>query len=163
MKLPGYLAPEPTDYLETLLRLGQLLNSSLDLKQILDTAIDKVISFVGAERGFILLVDIETGRVWGEAVHEIDKDAMERTLSGADETNAAEISRTLVEYVLDSRQPVVTYNAMEDPRFSARQSVQLSNLRSVLCIPLVTQQRLLGAGFGLGVGFHNIPLYLSSS
>src|SRR5580700_637648 len=105
MKIPGNLAPEPTDYLETLLHLGQLLNSSLDLKQVLDTAIDKVITFVGAERGFILLVDVETGRVWGEAVHEIDKDALERTLSGADEANSAEISRTLVEYVFDSRQP----------------------------------------------------------
>jgi signal transduction histidine kinase len=144
MKLPGTLAPEPADYLETLLHLGQLLNSSLDLKQVLDTSMDKVITFVGAERGFILLVDIETGRVWGEAVHEINKDSLERTLSGTDLANSAEISRTLVEYVLDSRQPVVTYNAMEDPRFSSRQSVQLSNLRSVLCIPLISQQRLLG-------------------
>ena len=56
---------EPMDYLATLLQLGQLLNSSLDLKQVLETAIEQVISFVGAERGFILLVDIETGRVWG--------------------------------------------------------------------------------------------------
>src|SRR5579862_6110438 len=104
MKLAGDLAPEPTDYMETLLRLGQLLNSSLELKDVLETAIDQVISFVGAERGFILLVDVESGRVWGEAVHEIDKEAMERTLSGQHEANSAEISRTLVEYVLDTRQ-----------------------------------------------------------
>lgn len=142
--VPGLPVPERTDYLATLLQLGQLLNSSLDLKQVLETAIEQVINFVGAERGFILLVDIETGRVWGEAVRNIDKAAMERTLSSQDEANTAEISRTLVEYVLDSRQPVVTYNAMEDPRFSNRQSVQLSNLRSVLCIPLIAQVRLLG-------------------
>ena len=89
-------------------------------------------------------MDVESVRVWGEAVHDIDKEAMERTLSGQDEANTAEISRTLVEYVLDARQPVFTYNAMEDPRFASRQSVQLSNLRSVLCIPLLAQQRLLG-------------------
>ncbi len=144
MKMTGTVVPEPTDYLETLLRLGQLLNSRLEIKDVLDTAMEQVIGFLAAERGFIVLVDVETGRVWGEAVHEIDKSAMERTLAGTDDTNAAEISRTLVEYVLDSRQPVVTYNAMEDPRFASRQSVQLSHLRSVLCIPLVTQQRLLG-------------------
>ncbi|HZT41254.1 MAG TPA: GAF domain-containing sensor histidine kinase [Chthonomonadaceae bacterium] len=135
---------DSSDYLQTLLQLGQTLNSSLDLKQVLETSIEQVITFVGAERGFILLVDIETGRVWGEAVRNIEKAALEDTLSERDETNRAEISRTLVDYVLDNRQPVISHNAMEDPRFSARQSVQLSHLRSVLCVPLMVQTRLLG-------------------
>ena len=137
-------SPDPQDYLATLLTLGRLLNSSLELNQVLETAIDQVISFVGAERGFILLVDVQSGRVWGEAVRNLDKKALEDTLSGADATNRAEISKTLVETVLDSAQPVVSHNAMEDPRFAARQSVQLSNLRSVLCVPLVAHSGLLG-------------------
>ena len=134
----------PPDYLMTLLQLGSLLNSSLDLKQVLETAIDQVITFVGAERGFILLVDVTTGRVWGEALRNVEKEALEKTLSGEDIHNRAEISKTLVENVLDTMQPVVSHNAMEDPRFANSQSVQLSNLRSVLCVPLVAQARLLG-------------------
>src|SRR5579871_6926708 len=94
-----FVETENPDYLETLLILGQLLNSSLDLKQVLETAIDQVIHFVGAERGFILLVDIETGRVWGEAMRHIDKAALEQTLSGQDTTNRAEISCTIVQNV----------------------------------------------------------------
>ncbi len=136
--------PNSPDYLSTLLNLGQLLNSTLELKQVLDTAIDQVISFVGAERGFILLVEVETGRVWGEALRQIEKQALEDTLSGRDETNRAEISRTLVESVLDTRQSVLTHNAMEDPRYASRQSVQLANLRSVMCVPLLAQSHLLG-------------------
>jgi len=138
------LATGADDYLATLLRLGQLMNSTLDLKQVLETAIDQVIAFVGAERGFILLVDLESGRVWGEALRGIDKLALEDTLSGKDENNRAEISRTLVENVLDTQQAVVSVNAMEDPRFAARKSVQLTHLRSVLCVPLIAQGRLLG-------------------
>ncbi len=138
------LAGGADDYLATLLRLGQLMNSTLDLKQVLETAIDQVIAFVGAERGFILLVDLESGRVWGEALRGIDKLALEDTLSGKDENNRAEISRTLVENVLDTQQAVVSVNAMEDPRFAARKSVQLTHLRSVLCVPLIAQGRLLG-------------------
>ena len=134
----------PPDELATLLQLGQLLNSSLDLKHVLETAIEQVIAFVGAERGFILLVDVESGRVWGEAVRSIEKAALESTLSGADEQNKAEISRSLVENVLETRKPVLAHNAMEDPRFSNRQSVQLSSLRSILCVPLLAQGRLLG-------------------
>src|ERR1051325_5366253 len=93
--------PGGPDYLATLLQLGRLLNSSLDLKQVLETAIDQVIAFVGAERGFILLVDISTGRVWGEALRNMEKTALEQTLSGEDLHNRAEISKTLVESVLD--------------------------------------------------------------
>ncbi|MCS6775848.1 MAG: GAF domain-containing sensor histidine kinase [Chloroherpetonaceae bacterium] len=135
---------ESPDYLATLLQLGQLLNSSLELKQVLETAIEQVIAFVGAERGFILLVDVETGRVWGEAVRHIDRAALEATLTGNDLSNRAEISRTVVENVLDTRLPVLSHNAMEDPRFADRQSVQLTHLRSVLCVPLIAQGRLLG-------------------
>ncbi len=135
---------EPTDYLATLLQLGQLLNSSLDLKQVLETAIEQVISFVGAERGFILLVDIETGRVWGEALRHIEKRALEATLGNIGGANEAEISRYIVESALDTRQPILSVNAMEDPRFANRQSVQLTHLRSVCCVPLIAQGRLLG-------------------
>lgn len=132
------------DYLEKLLELGQLMNSSLDLKQVLETAIEQVIAFVGADRGFILLVDAETGRVWGEAVRNLERSALEETLSGKEETNGAEISRTLVENVLTTCQPVISHNAMEDPRFAQHQSVQLNSLRSVLCVPLLAQGQLLG-------------------
>ncbi len=134
-----------TDYLATLLQLGQLLNSSLDLKQVLETAIEQVINFVGAERGFILLVDVETGRVWGEALRNIEKKALEATLANIGATSSqAEISRYIVENALDTRQPILSINAMEDPRFAARQSVQLTHLRSVCCVPLIAQGRLLG-------------------
>ncbi len=136
--------PEPNDYLATLLTLGQLLNSSLDLHQVLETAIEQVIAFVGAERGFILLVDMETGRFVGEAVRNIDREAIEATLSERDQTNRAEISRTIVQNVLTTREAVVSVNAMDDPRFAAAMSVQFANLRSVLCVPLIAQGRLLG-------------------
>ena len=138
------LGDDSLDYLAELLQLGQLLNSSLELSRVLETAIEEVIRFVRAERGFIMLVDSETGRVWGEAVRNLEKEALEATLSGIDLQNRAEISCTVVETVLDTAQPLLTHNAMEDPRFAARQSVQFSNLRSVLCVPLMTQGRVLG-------------------
>src|SRR2546430_13157134 len=82
MTLTATVVPDAPDYMATLLQLGQLLNSSLDLKQVLETAIEQVIRFVGAERGFILLVDIETGRVWGEAVRNIERALWYNTTGG---------------------------------------------------------------------------------
>ena len=146
MTMPGTIPTpaEPQDHLATLLQLGQLLNSSLDLHNVLETAIEQVIAFVGAERGFILLVEIETGKFVGEAVRHIDREALEATLADRDQANRAEISRTIVQNVLTTREPVVSVNAMDDPRFAAAMSVQFANLRSVLCVPLIAQGRLLG-------------------
>jgi signal transduction histidine kinase len=136
-------ATDSQDYLATLLQLGRLLNSSLELKQVLDTAIEQVTTFVGAERGFILLVDTTSGKVGGMAVRNIDSQALVATFSDADTTNRGEISRTLVEQVLATRLAVLSHNAMEDPRFPSH-SVRLNQLRSVLCVPLIAQSRLLG-------------------
>lgn len=137
-------SPSQENYLETLLQLGQLMNSTLELKQVLDIAMEQVIRFVGAERGFILLVDVSTGRVWGEATHQIDRAALESAFSGGPGANQAEISKTIVENVLSTRQPIISFNAMEDPRFASRQSVQFHNLRSVLCVPLMARDKILG-------------------
>jgi signal transduction histidine kinase len=137
-------SPDPSDYLNTLLNLSQLICSRLELNEVLETAIDLVIQFVGAERGFILLVDISTGRVWGEALRNITRADLEGTLSGRDPENGAGISKSIVERVLDYREAVISNNAMEDPRFSQHRSVQLAHLRSVLCVPLITSDRLLG-------------------
>ncbi len=141
---PSTKIPVGNDHLATLLKLGQQLNSSLELRQVLDTTIEQVIGFLGAERGFVLLVDLESGRVWGEAVYNIQKAALEETLSNAEGQNTAEISRTIIETVLHDKKPLCTMNAMEDPRFAMRESVQFSNLRSVVCIPLIAQGQLLG-------------------
>jgi len=133
-----------TAYLKTLLQLGQTLNISLDLSQVLHVAIEQVVPFVRAERGFILLVDEKTNRLGGKAVHNFDPTALEAALTGRDKTNRVQISRTIVEQTLKERRAVLSNNAMEDPRFANHTSVQLAHLRSVLAVPLVAQGHLLG-------------------
>lgn len=137
-------APAETNYLRTLLQLGSILNVSLDLTQVLNIAIDQVVRFVKAERGFILLVDEKNNRVWGKATHGIDVLELESALSGRDKANRPQVSRTIVEQALRDRRSVLSTNAMEDPRFMAHTSVQLSQVRSVLCVPLIAQGETLG-------------------
>jgi signal transduction histidine kinase len=135
---------ETTNYLRTLLHLGQTLNVSLDLTQVLHIAIEQVVRFVNAERGFILLVEEGTNRVWGKATHGIDPLELESVLSGRDPKNRPQVSRTIIEQSLKDRRLVLSTNAMEDPRFAAHTSVQLSQVRSVLCVPLIAQGQTLG-------------------
>ena len=71
MTMPAYAPPRraagPSGDPATTRSTAQL---QLDLHHVLETAIDQVIAFVGAERGFILLVDIETSKFVGEAVQD---------------------------------------------------------------------------------------------
>jgi len=133
-----------TNYLRSLLHLGQILNVSLDLEQVLHIAITQVVQFVKAERGFILLVDRATNRVWGKAAHGIDLLDLESVLSGRDRRNRPQVSRTIIEETLHDGRSVLSTNAMEDPRYQAHTSVQLANVRSVLCVPLTAQGQTLG-------------------
>ena len=133
-----------TNYLRSLLHLGQILNVSLDLEQVLHIAITQVVQFVKAERGFILLVDEGTNRVSGKAAHGMDLLELETLLSGRDGKNRPQVSRTIVEEALRDRRSVLSINAMEDPRYQAHTSVQLANVRSVLCVPLIAQGQTLG-------------------
>ncbi len=133
-----------SSYLQTLLQLGQTLNASLNLDQVLHVAIEQVVDFVRAERGFILLVDEGTHRIEGKAVHNIDPAALEAALRGRDPSNHPEISRTIVEKAVKEQIPIVSTNAMEDPRFGGSTSVRLASVRSVLCVPLLAQGKNLG-------------------
>jgi len=123
------------DYLSDLLSLSQALNISLDLHEVLERAMDMVIDFVKAERGFIMLRDKESGALEVKAARGIEPEAI---------TGGQEISQTIITQAADEGKPVLSLNAMQDPRFADRKSVMVSGLRSVMCVPLAVQDRIIG-------------------
>jgi sigma-B regulation protein RsbU (phosphoserine phosphatase) len=128
-------APAPADRLALLYRLSQSLNSTLDLDEVLERVMDEVIAAVGAERGFVMLRDEAGGLAF-------------RTARGMDQRTIADpqfqVSRGVAERVAQQGRPVLTSDAQQDERFSMRQSVLDLRLRSILCVPLAAQDRLLG-------------------
>ncbi|WP_162909966.1 GAF domain-containing protein [Aggregatilinea lenta] len=113
-----------------------LVNSSLDLNQVLNEVMDKVIALTGAERGYIVLRDEQTGEMAFRAARNLDRETIDE--------GGFIVSRTVVEEVAATGQPIVTTNAQSDPRFSHQQSVMLHALRSVLCVPLTVKGEVTG-------------------
>lgn len=129
-------------HLATLVEAGRILNSSLDPAQVIQLALDQVVDFLSAERGFILLIEDGTNQVWAMAGHNIDTHLIQSALSpDSEEPNRAEVSRSIINHVLRYRESIFSVNAMADPRFADRTSVQLSQLRSVMCVPLIAHGR----------------------
>lgn len=133
--------PQPSDtlareHLALLLRTSGLLNSLLDIQEILDTLMAQAIEVLGAERGFVLLRP-EDNQEW-----------QFRSASALDDQMMAEdefrISRGIVDRVASEGQSITTSDAQQDQRFRQHASVGLYNLRSICCVPLIVSGRVLG-------------------
>lgn len=122
--------------LDALFEVTQVVNSSLDLDQVLNQVMDQIIYLTQAERGFLMLID-EKGELEYKTARNMDRETIE-------ESSSFNISRTIVQRVAEQGQAVVTTNAQEDPRFSAQESVVSYNLRSILCVPLKVKDVVTG-------------------
>jgi len=127
--------PTELDRLTTLYQIAQTINSSLDLDEVLDMVMDKVIEVTGAERGFLMLVD-EAGQLDFKAA---------RHMARADiEEPAFQVSRGIVEQVARTGQALLATDAQFDERLSSRASILLLGVHSILCVPLRVKERIIG-------------------
>lgn len=127
-------AKERKDLL-ALAETGQVINSSLELDEVLRIVMDTIVRLTGAERGFLMLRDDN-----GEMVTRIARNWEQESLRA----NETAISRTIIQRVIDTGEPVMTTNAQEDARFGGTESIVAYALRSILCTPLKVKNDLIG-------------------
>jgi len=120
----------------TLYEVARAMGSTLDLNTILETVLDEAIRATGAERGYLVFRDEETGDMVPCVARNLDQ----ATIAGDD----FQVSRTIVERVATSGKPILTVNAKEDPRFARQPSVITYGLRSILCVPLLGKGQTIG-------------------
>lgn len=118
-----------------LANISQVVNSSLQLDDVLRIVMDTIVRLTGAERGFLMLSDNQ-----GELSIHIARNWEQETLEASDTT----LSRTVVNWVLDEGQPILTTNALQDARFGTQESIISQNLRSILCVPLILKDKIIG-------------------
>jgi signal transduction histidine kinase len=123
--------------LAALYRISQVLGSSLNLDEVLRVTMDSVIQLAGAERGFLMLINEETNELDLMAARNMKQEDLDR--------DEMEISRTLVEAAIQRGEGVITTNAQQDERFSKQESVSRYALRSIMCQPLLTRGKTVGA------------------
>jgi len=115
--------------------IGQVVNSSLELNEVLRIVMDTIVRLTGAERGFLMLRDEN-----GELTIRIARNWEQESVNPSEYA----ISRTIVNRVATQGKPVLTTNAQEDPRFGSQESIVAYNLRSILCVPLKVKDELTG-------------------
>jgi PAS domain S-box-containing protein len=118
-----------------LVEISYIINSSLDIDEVLRTVMDTIVRLTGAERGFLMLRD-ENGEMTVRIARNWEKESIS--------SNETAISRTVIQRVIDSGEPLMTTNAQEDKRFQGTESIVAYNLRSILCVPLRVKKDTIG-------------------
>ena len=127
--------PTKAEHLETLYHITQTINSSLDLDEVLNAVMDRVIEVTKAERGFLMLREDD-----GTLVFRVARGLDQKDLEGAE----FQVSKTILREVERSRKPLLTNNAQYDNRFKAGMSIVAMKLLSILCVPILVKDRLIG-------------------
>jgi PAS domain S-box-containing protein len=118
-----------------LTEIGQVINSSLELDQVLRIVMDNIIKLTEAERGFLMLRD-DSGQMSTRIARNWEQESL-------NESEYA-VSRTVMQRVIETGEAILTTNAQEDPRFGGQESIIAFNLRSILCVPLKVKNDLIG-------------------
>lgn len=118
-----------------LTEIGQVINSSLELDQVLRIVMDNIIKLTQAERGFLMLRD-DSGQMSTRIARNWEQESL-------NESEYA-VSRTIIQRVIETGEAILTTNAQEDPRFGRQESIIAFNLRSILCVPLKVKNDLIG-------------------
>jgi len=122
-------------HLQALAGIGQVVNSTLEVDEVLQVVMDTIVRLTEAERGFLMLRDER-----GEMVIRIARNWEQESINQSESS----ISRSIVQRVIDGGEAILTTNAREDPRFGGQESIIAFNLRSILCVPLMVKTELIG-------------------
>ena len=120
------------DELGTLYTIARTLNSTLDLGKVLQLVMDRVIEVVGADRGFLMLVNQQTNQL----TFEIARDNRMQTI---DQT-AFKMSLSTVHQVVSTRKPLSDADLV-----SRTPSMQTYGIHSIMCAPLIVREKCIGA------------------
>ncbi|KPJ62956.1 MAG: hypothetical protein AMS15_02215 [Planctomycetes bacterium DG_23] len=94
-----------------------------------------VFKLVKADRGFLALLDEETGELVPKAV---------RRREDLTDTSSLTISQGIIKRVMDKGTSLLISDALTDERFKKRDSIVSQNIRSCLCVPLKSRNKILG-------------------
>jgi adenylate cyclase len=119
-----------------LTRLARMLTVADSVDDVLSRVLDLAFEAFPVDRGFILLSDDA-----GELVCEL---ARIKSTSERHPTGEVPVSRTMLQAVIDERVALVTFDAQADQRLSGGESIRLHQIRSAMCAPLWSGERIMG-------------------
>jgi two-component system, NtrC family, sensor kinase len=121
--------------LQIMYRTALAVSHTMDIDQLLARIMEMIFDWVDADRGCIMLKDLETGKLTPK---------VRRHRRGMRGDEKISISKTILDYVVDKNEGVLTSNARDDSRWDAAQSIVSLGVREAICVPMQGRYEVVG-------------------
>jgi PAS domain S-box-containing protein len=128
--------------IEAVIKASQALSSEIDLPKLIEKLMRIAVEHAGAQRGLLVLLRGDEPQIEAEAV--AGHKTVDVTVRRAAVT-PYEIPQSALHYVIRTRTRVVLDDASVTNLYSEDEYVRAKSARSVLCLPIVKQTKLIGA------------------
>jgi len=135
----SYILPDlDLDYLmKSSLAISAEMNQNALMKKIMNVVTESS----GAQHGYLLIQEEGELLIRAES-HAADKDAVKTLNQRLEE--AGDICKAIVRYVYRTGERVILNSAAQEGAFKDNPEVQVMQLRSVLCLPVIKQSNMIG-------------------
>jgi len=120
---------------QAMYRAALAVSHTLDIDQLLHRIMDVIFESVGPDRGCLMLMDQETRKL-------VPK--VRRTRKGARPADKITISKTILDYVLEKNEGVLTTDARDDQRWDPAASIVQLGIREAICVPMQGRYEVVG-------------------
>ena len=133
----------PVEHLDlaTVMKVSQAVSGEIVLEKMLDTLMRTALQQAGAERGLLILARGAGQQIQAEATTS-DDTVVVRVCDEAVASTA--LPEGVLHYVLRTREGVILDDAATETAFSADPYIRQHGARSILCLPLLNQAKLIG-------------------
>ncbi|MDM0025237.1 trifunctional serine/threonine-protein kinase/ATP-binding protein/sensor histidine kinase [Variovorax saccharolyticus] len=140
---PGTSIQTTVEHLDlaTVMKVSEALSGEIVLEKLIDTLVRTAVEHAGAERGVLILARGDDFRIEAEATIRSDKAQVEIRRANI---TAADLPGSVFRYTLRTRESVLLHDASGENPFSADDYIREHRARSVLCLPILKQTRMLG-------------------
>ena len=121
--------------LQVMYRTALAVSHTLEIDQLLDRIMELIFEWVEADRGCIMLVDRDTKSL---------EPKVRRTRKGARSGDKITISKTILDYVLERNEGVLTSDARQDDRWNPAASILQMGIREAICVPMRGRYDVVG-------------------
>lgn len=121
--------------LQIMYRTALAVSHTMDIDQLLARIMDMIFDWVDADRGCIMLKDAESGKLTPK---------VRRQRRGVRTDDKLTISKTILDYVVEHNEGVLTSNARDDERWDPAQSIVSMGVREAICVPMQGRYDVVG-------------------
>lgn len=127
--------------LATVIRVSEAVSGEIVFGKLLNTLMASAVEHAGADRGLLILPRDGEYQIEAEATTSGDNLSVALKQAGV---TASDLPKSVFHYVLRTKESVLLHDASSQNPFSADVYIRDHRSRSVLCLPILKQTRLIG-------------------